>query len=88
MKMYARIENNVVAEILSTTGAIGTLFHPSLHWVEVTEIAVQIGWVQGEDGKFAPQPLLAEAPPLAPSLAELLAEINTLKAQVAQLHIG
>ena len=87
MKTYARVENLVVAEFVSTSAPIDTLFHPSLHWVDVTGMSVQVDWVQGGDGTFAPPPVLT-APPLAPNLAELLAEITTLKAQVAQLHVG
>ncbi len=89
MKTYARLEHHVVAEIITTAHDIGTLFHPSLVWVDVTGQAVQVGWVQGDDDKFAPPPVAASAAaPSAPSTAELLAELTTLRAQVAQLHTG
>jgi hypothetical protein len=91
MTAYARIEDHTIAEIVTTTGEIGTLFHPSLLWVEVTGPGVQLGWMQGKDGEFAPppapsspKPLLPE--PLPPGLAELQADIAALKAQVAQLR--
>jgi hypothetical protein len=91
MKTYARLERHVVAEILTTAHDIGTLFHPSLVWVDVTGQAVQVGWVQDDDGKFTPPPPVAAASaaaPSAPSTAELLAELTILRAQVAQLHSG
>ncbi|MDR3663161.1 MAG: hypothetical protein P4L86_22725 [Mycobacterium sp.] len=89
MKTYARVENRIIAEIITTAGNIGSLFHPSLHWVDVTGQAVQVGWVQGDNGTFAPPPpppIAATLPP--PNFAELLAELTALKAQVAQLHIS
>ena len=89
MKTYARIENRVVAEIVTTAGNIGSLFHPSLHWVDVTGQAVQVGWVQSDNGTFAsPPPSLPAATVPPPNVAELLAELTALKAQVAQLHIS
>jgi hypothetical protein len=87
MKMYARVENHVVVEIVTTAENVDSLFHPSLHWVDMTGQAVQVGWVQDDNGTFAlPPPTVATLP--APSMAELLTELAALKAQVAQLHIS
>lgn len=36
MKIYARIQDGVVAEIFSTDGDITKMFYPSLVWVDVT----------------------------------------------------
>jgi len=45
MQIYARIENNKVAELFTTDADIKQLFHPSLVWVDVTHVAgVEIGW--------------------------------------------
>ena len=122
MKTYARIANGVVMELITTAEPIGILFHPSLHWDDVTGTQVRVGWVLGADGTLAPppaapavaavtstaatvapavptvaQPAVAptaatEAPeaavaPVSASLNNLLAEIATLRAQVAQLHV-
>jgi len=87
MKTYARVENRIVAEIVTTAENIGSLFHPSLQWVDVTGQAIQVGWVQSENGTFALPPPTAPASP-TPNMAELLAELAALKAQVAQLHIN
>jgi len=88
VKTYARIENGTVVEILVTSESISSLFHPSLHWVDVTGQAVRVGWMQGADGTFTLPPLPPPAATvlLSPSLTDLLAEIAALKVQVAQLH--
>lgn len=90
MRTYARVENRVVQEIISTAGEIGKLFHPSLVWIDVTGKSVHVGWVQGEDGTFAPPPALPAAPaaPRPPTGAEVQAELTALKTQVAQLHVS
>ena len=91
MKTYVRIVDRTVVEIVTTPMEIVSLYHPSLHWVDVTETPVQVNWVQGDDGTFTPPPppppLPLAEPTLSPSLTELLAEVATLKAQVAQLNV-
>ena len=42
MKTYARIANGQVVELITTAQSIGWLFHPSLHWEEVTGTAAQL----------------------------------------------
>jgi hypothetical protein len=100
MQKYARIENGVVVEIVATAEDIGLLFHPLLHWVNVTGTAVQVGWQQGAGGTLVPAapvttaaadtepPPQMAAVPAPPSLSDLLSELSTLRAQVAQLHIS
>ncbi|MRS19814.1 hypothetical protein GJV08_11670 [Enterobacteriaceae bacterium RIT692] len=46
MKKFARIEAGTVEEIFSTDKEISTLFHPSIEWVDITDLAVQpqAGW--------------------------------------------
>jgi hypothetical protein len=87
MKTYARIEDRTVAELFTTSEAITSLFHPSLHWVDVSGQQIHVGWVENGEGTFAPPPVAA--PPAAaavlPSVTEILAELATLKAQVALL---
>lgn len=77
MKTYARIENGIVAEILSTDGDIATMFHASLTWV-----LANAGTVPGFtyiDGAFAP-PVVA-----LPALADLkAAKLDELAADFAQ----
>jgi hypothetical protein len=55
MKSYARIENNTVVEIIETDGDIATLFHPSLEFMDCTNIAgVEQGWVKANGTLTAP----------------------------------
>jgi hypothetical protein len=81
MRTYARINAGAVAELLATDKDITRLFHPSLHWVDVTGKQVEVGWVMTEQG-FDPPPAAAPAPP---SLAQLQAQLAELTARVAKL---
>jgi hypothetical protein len=47
MRDYARIENDIVVELLTLDDAadITTMFHPDLVWMEVTGTGAQLGWV-------------------------------------------
>ena len=55
MRTYARIESGAVAELLATSQDITHLFHPALHWVDVTGKTVEIGWLMSGEGGFAPR---------------------------------
>ncbi|AVG74498.1 MULTISPECIES: hypothetical protein [Pantoea] len=46
MKTYVRIEKNIVKELFSTEEKITKLFHPDMHWVDITASGVKIseGW--------------------------------------------
>lgn len=84
MKTYARVLDGAVAELLRTDDAITTLFHPGLVWIDVSgQPAVTEGW-RYDGTRFAPPtPLPPE--PAQPSLAEIQAQVQALRAQVASL---
>ena len=84
MKIYARVQAGTVAELLSTNAMIATLFHPDLLWVDVSEQPmVKEGWVY--DGKRFTAPPLTPPNPPPPTLGDIQAQINLLRAQVAAL---
>jgi hypothetical protein len=61
----ARIQNNVVAEILVPVEGftLDQCFHPTiLAACEQVEDEVQVGWVKQEDGSFAAPPEEPSAP--------------------------
>ncbi len=84
MKIYARIHDGLVAELLRTDGDITTMFHPAIVWVDASSaLGVSDGW--SFDGKiFTPPPA---PPPIAPgpTIAELRARIAVIGAQLAAL---
>jgi hypothetical protein len=84
MRTYARITAGAVDELIVTDQDITRLFHPSLHWVDVTGRGVKVGWVMAGDG-FAPPPPPQAAPPAQPTLAQLQAQLTELSARVAKL---
>ncbi len=85
MKTYARISNNVVAELLMTEMDPSDLFYPSLQWVDVTaQPSVQVGYVLVSDG-FQPPPAVATVVIAIPTLIQLQAELAKLSAQIAAL---
>lgn len=80
MAIYARIDSGVVAELFETDGDIGSMFNPSLVWVDVSNIVPepQPQWVaESADGvwTFSPPP----PPPANPS--EIRAQRDSLLAQ-------
>ena len=86
MRTYARISvgAGAVAELLSTNQDITRLFHPSLHWVDVTGREVQLGWIM-QPGGFVPPPPGPTPPPMPPTRAQLHAQLTELSARVATL---
>jgi len=60
MKKYARIEREIVQELLTTDGNIKELFHPSMQWVDVTGLAQEPseGWRYEDDNFSEPLPLI------------------------------
>jgi len=84
MKIYARIQNGLVAELLTTDKDIRTMFHPALIWIDVTsQPDIRYGW-QFDGGNFSPPVVLPSAPPL-PTISDLQAQITALSAQLAAL---
>jgi hypothetical protein len=84
MRTYARITSGTVAELLNTGQDVTHLFHPSLHWVDVTGKPVEVGWVTTVTGFAAPTPPTASGP--APvTLAQFQAQLAELSARVAKL---
>ena len=83
MRTYARIEAGAVAELLATDQDITHLFHPSLHWVDVTGRQAEVGWVMKDNGFAAPP--APPATPAQPTLAQLQAQLNELATRVAAL---
>jgi hypothetical protein len=81
MKTYARIQDQMVAELLTTDLDISARYNPALVWVDVTTIAgIAPGWQQNANG-FSP-PAASPAPP-TPSLAQLQAQLAVISAQLA-----
>jgi hypothetical protein len=84
MRTYARLNAGAVAELLTTDQDITRLFHPSLHWIDVTGKPVEVGWLMAGNG-FSPAPSAAAATPAPPSLAQLQTQLAELTARVAKL---
>ena len=85
MSTFARLENSVVMEMLTTTANIATLYPPSLQWIDVTGKTVQVGWAEQSDGTFAAV-AQAASEPIPATLQQLQAEIAALKAQITALQ--
>jgi hypothetical protein len=84
MKTYARIQDNLVAELLKTDRDIKSMFHPALVWVDVSSQAnIAEGW-QFDGTNFTPPPAPPPAAP-APTIAGLQAQLAALSAQLATL---
>jgi hypothetical protein len=81
-RIFARIQDGIVAELLQSDDALTGRFHPALVWVEVTGLPVQAGWLEGSGG-FTPPPPPPPATP--PSLAALQTQLAALAAQIAAL---
>lgn len=84
MKKYARIQDGLVAELLTTDGDIVAMFNPAIVWIDASsESGIAEGW--SFDGmSFAPPPA-PPAAPSAPTIAELQARIAILAAELAVL---
>lgn len=68
MNTYARIHNGLVAEIFATSKPISGLFHPSITWVDITNVVSppSEGWTAVESaGSWS----FAAPVPMTPSLA-------------------
>jgi len=84
MKTYARIQDGMVAELLRTDAPIGTLFHPGMTWIDVSDQAnVAEGWTF--DGTRFARAVVPVAPAGLPTMPQVLADLAALKAEVAAL---
>jgi hypothetical protein len=84
MRLYARIQDGVVAELLATDGDITTMFNPALLWVDISSRPeISAGWQLDGTEFIAPSPAPPAAPPL--TIAELQAQIAQLSAQLTAL---
>ena len=83
MRTYARLEGCTVAEIIRTDVELERLYHPAIAWVDVTDLGgVTEGW-RNNDGTLQPPQLDAStAPRAAPSVADLMARIEALHAEI------
>lgn len=84
MKTYARIQDGVVAELLTTDGDITAMFNSALVWIDVppgTDIVT--GW--NFDGTHFSHPTPPPPASQVHSVADLQAQIATLTAQIATL---
>lgn len=83
MKTFARIDGQVVAELLTTDLDITERFNSALIWIDVSSvIGISPGWQQRATN-FVPPP--APPAPIAPSLAQLQAQLSAISVQIAAL---
>lgn len=81
MRIFARIENETVQELLQTEHDVRTLFHPALSWMDVTDVTgIASSWRYAA-GAFSAPP--RNEPPQQPSLADLQARLAELQQQIA-----
>ena len=83
MSLYARIQDDVVFELIETDGDITQMFHPSLVWVNVDDVVgIQQRWsaaLNGVEWSFAPY---VASPP---TVAEILASQSQILQSQIQL---
>lgn len=83
MRMFARVIDGAIAELLHSADEVAGRYHPALTWVEVTGRAVAVGWRAEGDGFVSPP---VEPPSAPPDLAMLQAELQALAARIALLQ--
>ena len=84
MKTFARVQNDLVAELFRTTGDLTGMFHPSLSWIDISERPeITEGW-RFDGQSFAP-PLIAPSQELQPTIGELQAQIAAIAIRLAAL---
>lgn len=92
MKTFARLQDGLVAELVTTEHPIHTLFHPDMVWLDVSgEPAVTTGWIS--DGRTVNRPAVQEATPASTpdplaELAGIRTALAALQARVAALDHG
>ena len=84
MKIYARIQDGLIAELLRTDDDITGLFNPALSWVDVSsQPDIAEGWHFDGTNFTPPSPPPPGAP--GPTIAELQTQLAALSAQLAAL---
>lgn len=87
MKTYARIQDGVVAELLTTDADIAEMFHPELTWLDVTTVAgIVEGWTLAGTTFSPPQPAAPQA--AIPTLADLQARMAALSTELQTLALS
>lgn len=84
MPIFARIEDNVVMELVHTEQDIAAAFHPALHFIETADTELAVGW-RWTGSEFTAPPVRA-ATLHVPTLAELEVALAALVGQVAALR--
>lgn len=83
MKTFARLQDGLVAELVSTEQPVHMLFHPDMVWLDVSnEPAVAVGWVS--DGRMVSRPAVAE--PVTAPTPNPIAELAEIRAALAVLQ--
>jgi hypothetical protein len=84
MRTYARIHNGRVAELITTSSDISTMFHLALTWVDASSaIGIEEGWIY--DGSGFSKAVVPEDAPSAVSISELQAQLAIFSAQLETL---
>jgi hypothetical protein len=86
MKIYARIQDGCVAELLKTDGEIANMFHRELIWVDVSaNPEVAAGWRFDGMNVTPPSPRPSLSGAVGPTIADLQAQLAAIGAQLAAL---
>lgn len=84
MKTYARIQDGLVAELMTTGSDVTQMFHPSLIWIDVSaDTPIKEGW--RFDGKGFSPPHEPTEPASALTVGELQAQLASIEAKLAAL---
>lgn len=84
MQTYARVQDGVVQETLTTDQAVAALFHPDLVWVGLPQGSpVSPGWRY--DGTNFLEPPAAETVAEAPSLHSVMAALANVQEQLVSM---
>lgn len=86
MKKYVRIQNGIVAELLTTEGNISEMFAPGIMWVDASSVQnVAEGWLL-EGGQFVQQAAPETSNNNLPTLTELRQQLAFLEGRIAELE--
>jgi hypothetical protein len=84
MRTYARIQNGRVAELVTTSSDISTMFHLALTWVDASSVVgIEEGWTcDGSGFSKAAIPVGAQS---AVTISEMQAQLAIFAAQLETL---